>query len=325
MKKIKWGIIGAGGIASKFVESLKCLEDAELWAVGSRDAARAAGYAAKYGAKRSYGSYAEVANDPDVEIIYVGTPHAFHFEDSRMCLEAGKAVLCEKPFTINASQAQQLADIARERKVFLMEAMWTRYLPAVAKLRELLGSGVIGEIRMIKADFGFRTDLNPEGRLFNPELGGGALLDVGIYPLSFAAMLLGTKPDKVTASAHMGVTGVDEQCSFTLTYEGGKMAVLSAAVRTHIPNDAYVLGTDGYIKISEFWHASSLEICKEGKTEILKVPYLSNGYAHEAAEAMKCLRDGRPESEIMPLEDTISLMRIMDGIRAQWGLKYPGE
>lgn len=325
MNKIRWGIIGAGGIANKFVESLKHIDDAELTAVSSRDEARAAGYAAKYGAKRFYGSYEELANDPEIDIVYIGTPHSVHFDNTMMCLKAGKAVLCEKPFTINASQAQSLVETARDRKVFLMEAMWTRYMPAMVKVRELLNSGAIGEIRMIRADFGFRTKLVPEGRLFNPQLGGGALLDVGIYPLSFASMVLGSKPVNITGAAHIGTTGVDEQCSFILTYDKGQLAVLTAAVRTQTPWDAWVMGTDGFIRIPEFWHADTIELNRDGKTEILKLPYLSNGYLHEAVEAIECLRSGRLESAVMPLDETVDLMKIMDKIRSLWGLKYPGE
>lgn len=325
MEKIKWGIIGAGGIANKFVESLKSIEDAELTAVGSRDAGRAAGYAGKYGAKRYYGSYEELVKDPDIDIIYVATPHSAHFDCTMMCLKAGKAVLCEKPFTINASQAKLLVHTAREQKVFLMEAMWTRYLPAIVKVRELLASGAIGEVKMVKADFGFRTELIPEARLFNPQLGGGALLDVGIYPLSFASMILGSKPLKAAGMSHIGITGVDEQCAFILAYEDGRLAVLSAAVRTSTPQDAWVLGTDGHIRIPGFWHADSIEINRNGKVDVLKLPFISNGYAHEAIEAMDCLRSGKPESPVMPLDETVDLMQVLDGLRLQMGLKYPGE
>ncbi len=325
MGKIRWGIIGAGGIANKFVEALNSIVDAELTAVGSRDAGRAAGYAQKYGAERYYGSYEELVKDPDIDIVYVATPHSAHFECTMMCLKAGKAVLCEKPFTINASQAKLLVDMARKQKVFLMEAMWTRYLPAIVKVRELLASGAIGEVRMVKADFGFRTDIISESRLFNHELGGGALLDVGIYPLSFASMILGSKPLKALGTSYIGTTGIDEQCAFLLTYEGGGLAVLSGAIRTYIPQDAWVLGTEGSIKISEFWHAHSVEINRDGKVEILRMPYLSNGYAHEAIEAMDCLRNGRLESSVMPLDETVDLMQVLDGIRSQMELKYPGE
>ena len=325
MRKVKWGIMGPGGIAHKFAKSLISIENAELTAIGSRNVDRAEEFAAKYGAKHFYGSYEELVQDKEVEIVYVATPHSAHFETAMLCLKAGKAVLCEKPFTINATQAQLLVKTARECGVFLMEAMWTRYLPAITKVRELLAANSIGKVRMVKADFGFRADLNPDGRLFNPNLGGGALLDVGIYTLSFTAMILGVKPQNVISAAHIGITGVDEQCTFTLSYEGGELAVLSASVRTHIPNDALILGTDGYIKIPEFWHGSSFELNINGKSEMFNLPYLSNGYTHEAQEAMECLVDGRLESSIMPLDETIELMRILDGIRCQWGLKYPQE
>ena len=325
MEKIKWGIIGAGSIANRFVEALKSLADAELTAVASRDAERAAGCAARYGTKRYYGSYEELVKDPEIDIVYVATPHSAHFDCTMLCLKAGKAVLCEKPFTINAPQAKQLVDTAREQKVFLMEAMWTRYLPAVEKVRKLLASGTIGDVRMVKADFGFRTEIVPEARLFNPELGGGALLDVGIYALSFASMVLGSKPLKASVMSHIGITGVDEQSAFMLEYEEGRLATLSCAIRTNTPHDAWVLGTEGHIRIPGFWHADSLEINRNGEVEILKLPYLSNGFPHEAIEAMDCLRQGRMESSVMPLDETVDLMHALDGLRFQIGLKYPGE
>ena len=193
-KKIKWGILGPGRIAHQFVQSLKCINDAEITAVGSRSIERAAEFAKEHGISRSYSSYADLAADPDIDIVYVATLHPAHFECSMLCLKAGKAVLCEKPFTLNATETKTLIKTARAAKLFLMEAMWMRYLPAIVKLRELLTENAVGEIRMVKADFGNRTPWEPQGRLLNPELGGGALLDVGIYPVSFAAMILGANP-----------------------------------------------------------------------------------------------------------------------------------
>ena len=326
MKKIiKWGILGPGRIAHKFAQSVKCIEDAEITAVGSRSIERAAQFATEYSISRAYGSYIDLASDPDVDIIYVAAPHPAHFECALLCLKAGKAVLCEKPFTLNASETKVLIKTAGASKLFLMEAMWMRYLPAIVKVRELLAQGTIGEIRMIKADFGNRIPWEPAGRLLNPELGGGALLDVGIYPISFASMVLGPSPTKITGVAYLGETGVDEQFSAVLGYEAGRIAALSGAVRTSLPNDARIIGTDGYIRVPDFWRASGLELYQNGKIKKFEIPFRSTGYIHEAEEAMYCLREGLTESSIMPLDESLKIMKILDALRKQWGLKYPSE
>jgi predicted dehydrogenase len=218
-----------------------------------------------------------------------------------------------------------LIKTAGASKLFLMEAMWMRYLPAIVKVKELLAQGVIGEIRIVKADFGNRIPWEPAGRLLNPELGGGALLDVGIYPVSFASMVLGASPTKITGVAYLGETGVDEQFSAVLGYEAGRIATLSGAVRTSLPNDARIIGTDGYIRIPDFWRASGLELCRNGKMEKFEIPFRSTGYIHEAEEAMYCLREGLTESSIMPLDESLKIMKILDALRKQWGLKYPSE
>jgi predicted dehydrogenase len=324
-KKIKWGIMGPGRIAHKFAQSLKCSEAAEMTAVGSRSIERAEKFAKEYGIRRCYGSYADLTADPDVDIIYIATPHPAHFECALLCLKAGKAVLCEKPFTLNAAETKRLIKTARASKLFLMEAMWMRYLPAIVKVRELLAQGAIGEIRMVKADFGNRIPWDPAGRLLNPELGGGALLDVGIYPVSFASMVLGDNPAKITGVAYLGETGVDEQFSAVLGYEAGKIASLSGAVRTSLSNEARIIGTDGYIRVPDFWRASALELYQNGKMDKFEIPFLSTGYIHEAEEAMYCLREVLTESSVMPLDESLKIMKILDTLRKQWGLKYPQE
>ncbi len=327
MKKIiKWGILGSGKIAHKFVNDLKRLEDAEVFAVGSRTIEKATAFSQEFGIPKKYGSFEELLKDADVQIIYVATPHHAHKEDVMMCLRAGKAVLCEKPFTINADETEEIIKYARESKLFLMEAMWTRFLPAIVKLRELLKSGIIGDIRQVKADFGFRCEWNPENRLLNPELGGGALLDVGIYVISFAAMIFGVSPSKISTMPYIGSTGIDEQFSATLGFDEGKMAILTGAVRTKTPQDAWVIGTEGYIHIPDFWHAKSIILYLQGKpAESFDMPFESLGYQYEASEAMNCLREGKLESDIMSLNETLTIMKIMDNIRNQWELKYPFE
>jgi len=322
----RWGIIGLGSIAQKFADGLKAVPDAQLAAVASRTQAKADEFGKKNGAARSYGTYEEIVRDPEIDAVYIATPHNLHKENALMCIEAGKAALCEKPFTINAREAREVVDAARQRKVFLMEAMWTRYFPIMGRLRQLLDQGAIGEVGMVQADFGFRTDVNPKGRLFDPNLGGGALLDVGIYPLSFASMVLG-KPAQATGLAAMGETGVDERTGMVLRYPKGQIAVLSCAVRTNTPHEALVMGSQGRIKVhGPFWHPSVMTVYRDGNPpEEIPLPYEGNGYNYEAIEVMQCVRQGKLESAVMPLDETLSLMETMDTLRAQWGLKYPME
>ncbi|MDQ3250366.1 MAG: Gfo/Idh/MocA family oxidoreductase, partial [Chloroflexota bacterium] len=247
-------------------------------------------------------------------------------ENTLLCLHGGKAVLCEKPLTINAAEAQEIIQAARRHKLFLMEAMWTRFTPIVQEAHRLIREGAIGPLRMISADFGYRTSFREESRTFDPALGGGALLDVGIYPLSLASMLLGT-PDRIAGLAELGKTGVDEQSAFILGYAGGQLAVLATAVRTSTPHDAVIMGETGMIRIHPpFWIPQKMTLTVAGKpAQEIEMPYTANGYNYEAAEVANCVRAGKLESDIMPLDESLSIMQTMDAIRAQWGLRYPME
>jgi len=325
-KEIRWGIMGPGNIAHKFASGLSLLKDANLYAVGSRTLDKSQIFGDKYGIPKRYGSYEELANDKEVDAIYIATPHPFHKENAMMCLKAGKAVLCEKPFTVNSQDAAEVITLARESGIFLMEAMWNRFLPAMVKLREWLAEGLIGEVRMLTADFGFRTGVTNESRLFNPTLAGGALLDVGIYTLSLASMVFGVQPSRIAAMAHIGETGVDEQSSMTLGYDGGQLAQLSSAIRTETPQGATIIGTLGYIYIPGFWHAANATVHIKGKEpQSFEIPFEGIGYQYEAQEVMNCLREGRTESKIMPLQESLDIMRTMDKVREQCGLKFPIE
>lgn len=327
MDKIRWGILGTGRIAQKFALGLSFLEDAELIAVGSRAQKTADQFARSWGIPHRHATYAALAEDPDVDVIYVATPHPFHKENSILCLEGGKAVLCEKPLTINAREAEELISCARRRGLFLMEAMWTRFLPAICRLRELLAEGAIGEVRTVKADFCFRTDWNPQSRLLNPELAGGALLDVGVYPVSLTSMVFGGPPSEVMSMAHIGDTGVDEQAAVILRYEGGRLATLTCGIRAGMPHEAYVVGTERWVRIhSPFWKTTALTVGRDGEAEqVLELPYKGNGYECEAAAVMDCLRAGKLESDVVPLDESLSVMQTLDRIRAQWDLTYPME
>jgi predicted dehydrogenase len=322
--RFRWGILGTGSIAFKFATGLVAVPGAELLAVGSRAQATADAFADQFGAPRRHASYEALANDPDVDAIYVATPHSLHRENSILCLRAGKAVLCEKPFTINAAQAEDVIAVARQEGRFLMEAMWSRFLPAMARVRELVAEGAIGHVQMLSADFGFRAAVT-KGRLFNPELGGGALLDVGVYNLSLASMIFGA-PSRVASLAHLGETGVDELAAMILGYDGGQMAILHTAVRTTTPQEAILMGTEGWVRLhSPWWRPDTFTVAVAGQEESVHLPFEGNGYGHEATEVMACVRAGKLESDVMPLDETLQILETMDQLRAQWGLKYPME
>ncbi|OQA43520.1 MAG: 1,5-anhydro-D-fructose reductase [Chloroflexi bacterium ADurb.Bin325] len=323
---IRWGILSTGRIANLFARGLAELPDAQLVAVGSRTQAAADEFADKYNIPHRHASYEALANDPDVDIIYVATPHSLHCAGTLLCLNAGKAVICEKPFAINAAETREMIATARAKRLFLMEAMWSRFLPSIVRVRELIAEGAIGEVRMVEADFGFRAEINPAGRLFNPELGGGGLLDVGIYVNSLASMILG-KPERIVSAAHLGETGVDEQAAMVYGYAGGALALLSCAVRTNTLQEATIYGAHGSIRIhSPWWRSEGLTLQRAGhEPETLALPMQGNGYNYEAAEAMACLRAGKLESAVMPLDETLAIMETLDTLREQWGLRYPME
>lgn len=323
---IRWGIVGTGNIASKLAAGLEVLDDAELVAVGSRSQSSADAFGEKFNIPRRYASYESLAADPDIDAVYVSTPHPYHYHNALLCLNHGKAVLVEKPFAINADEAAEMLNLAREKKLFLMEAMWTRFNPIIVRLRELLAADRIGEVRMLTADFGFSFGWKPEHRLLNPELGGGALLDVGIYPVSLAFMILGS-PGTVMAQAHIGETGVDEQNAIIFGYASGALAVLQSAVRTATPQVAIVNGTKGRITIqSPWWVATHMTVEVNGEEpEEIHLPLTGNGYNYEAAEVARCLREGRLESDVISWDESLKIMQTLDAIRAQWGLTYPME
>ncbi len=324
--KIRWGILGTGSIAHQFAVGLTSLADAELAAVGSRTQQAADQFGDEFNVSKRYASYDALATDSDVDAIYISTPHPFHKDNTLLCLQAGKAVLCEKPFAMNVREGEAMIAMAQTHGVFLMEAMWTRFLPALVTLRDLLAQNVIGEVRMLNADFGFRANIAPEHRLLNPDLGGGALLDVGVYPVSLASMIFG-QPQRIVSLADLGSTGVDEQSAMLFGYGSGQLALLSSAIRTTTPHEALLSGTEGHIKLhSPWWRCSRLTLSVNGKAdEQLDLAYEGNGYNYEAEEVGRCLRAGLTESAIMPHAETLSILHTMDEIRAQWNLKYPSE
>jgi len=327
MDIIRWGILGPGKIAHPFAKGLALLPKAKLTAVGSRSLDRARKFGKEYNISHCHGSYEELADDPNVDVIYVATPHPMHKDNSIMCLEAGKAVLCEKPFTINSDEAEEVINCSIQNKIFIMDAMWIYFLPLYKKVRQVISEGKIGEPRMLTADFGFRAEWDVKSRIFNPELGGGALLDVGVYPVYLTSMIFNEFPINIQGAAHLGETGVDEQSGIVLHYDTGQIAVLSCAVRTRTPSEARIDGTEGSIYIHPpCWRATKATIRVNGEDkEALEAEIEGTGYQYEAAHVMQCLRFGVIESPVIPHLKTFDVMKIMDKLRKQWGLKYPVE
>ncbi|MEI6891543.1 MAG: Gfo/Idh/MocA family oxidoreductase [Pontiella sp.] len=327
MKTMQWGILGCGGIANMFAKGLRALPEGHLLAGASHTPGRAAEFAKKHGMERSYTQYDELLADPEIDAIYVATTHNFHYENVKRCLERGKHVLCEKPFTINALQAQELVDLAKQNNCFLMEALWTRFLPAIVKLQELLAEGVIGEVRAVRADFCAAGNFDKNHRMRNKALAGGALLDLGVYPISFADIVFDAIPERIQSSAFIGDTEVDDRSFYLLDYPGGRYAQLCSSFTHRAPNDAWVHGTEGFIRVPQFWMTQGLEIHRTGsELEWISKPFgEGEGFKFEIAHAMKCIQAGKLESDIHPLSKTLSIMRIMDELREQWGLVYSNE
>lgn len=326
IRTIRWGILAPGKIAHAFAHGLEEAAGADLVAVGSRDGGRADQFARKWSIPRAHGSYAALAADPEIDAVYIASPHSEHEAHTILCLEAGKHVLCEKALAVNAAQAERMIACARDRNLVLMEAMWTRFLPIMVRVRELIAAGAIGDVRMIHADFGFRAAFDPASRLFAPELAGGSLLDVGIYPLNLAFMLCG-EPTAIHTTANLGPTGVDEEAAFVLEHAEGRISVLSSALRLDTPRQAVINGTAGRITIPCPWWAGTRLIVRsgDGPEETLDLPGRGGGYTHEAEAFMDLIRTGRLESKIMPHAESLAIMRCMDAIRERWGLRYPGE
>ena len=321
-----WGIMGTGGIAKAFAIDLQRLDDQRVAAVGSRSVRKGNEFAAQFPDCRVYGSYAELVADPDIDGIYVATPHTTHVSNTLLALHAGKPVLCEKPFAVNAREAKLMIDAARERKLALMEAMWSRFLPHFKKVRELLGSGIIGEVVSVEADHGQRLAVLQIPRLMLPELAGGALLDLGIYPVSFAHMVLGV-PDKITASSVFTDEGVDSQTSIIFDYDSGAQAILSANMVTDTPCRAVISGTLGRIEIDRtFYFPTSMRVLLNDDS-VVEFPsnYQGKGLREEASEFAEVVRHGNLESDLMTWNETLQIMRSMDRIRQIVNLTFPSD
>ncbi len=320
---VRWGIVGPGRIAAKVVEDFAHTPGAVAVAAASRSVERARAFCDEHGLETAYGSYGDIIAAPDIDALYIATPHPQHHAVALGGLNVGKAVLVEKAFTATTAGAREVVELSRSSGVFAMEAMWTRFQPAVVRLRELIADGAIGEVRSVQADLGVQRDFDPSDRLFAPELGGGALLDLGVYVVSFAQMLLGT-PDSVAAVGSRFPTGVDAEASLLLGYADGRSATLATSLRNALPGQARVFGTAGWIDVlPRFHHPQTIVLHRAGaEPETITRPQLGSGYSHELIEVTECLRAGRTESAVMPLEDTLAVQHVLEEAAGQLGVAF---
>ena len=325
MSTFKWGILGPGGIARAFAKDLQLLEGHEVAAVGSRTLSNAQEFAKTFGGT-AYGSYEELVVDPTVDAIYVATPHPSHKENVITALNAGKPVLCEKPFAVNAHEAREMVAAAEKNGVALMEAMWARYLPHYADVREIIASGVLGQILTVQADHGQRLADRNIPRLVEPSLAGGALLDLGIYPVSFAHMILGN-PAKITASAVLTDKGVDAQTSMIFDYADGAQAILTTTMIEQTPCRAVVAGVNGWLEIDRtFYNPTSMRVVLfDGSVRQYPHTYTGHGLREQAEVFKQLVQSGKNQSEILTWKDTVDIMGTLDAVRSQIGLRYPFE
>ena len=324
-EKIGWGIVGLGNIAQKFADDLKLMAGGELIAVASRDIEKAKNFRALNNAKYAFGSYQELFNCKEVDVVYIATPHTSHAELSIKAMKHGRNVLCEKPMGINRGEVEEMIAVARENNVFLMEALWSRFNPSIRKVKDLLDDGIIGDIAYIHADFAFYAlDRDESGRLLNPALAGGSLLDIGIYPIFLAYLILGY-PEKILATSKIHKTGVDIQTSMIFEYPSAQ-AILYSGLTSNSEMKAQISGSEGTVYLAPRWHETQgYSIEKNDEVEKVLLPKKGKGYEYEIEEVHRCLMKGELESKLWSLKHTYDLIRIMDDIRQQTGVVFPFE
>ncbi|WP_294283452.1 Gfo/Idh/MocA family oxidoreductase [uncultured Chryseobacterium sp.] len=327
MNKIRWGILGTGTIAHKFASDLKRVENAELVAVGSRSLQGAKVFCGEFDIPLSFGSYEELAACNEIDIVYIATPNHLHHPNTLLCLNHGKAVLCEKPFALNAKQASEMIGLARRKNVFLMDALWTKFLPHYQKMLDIVKSGELGAIKMVRANFGFQANAKPDSRLLNPELGGGSLMDIGIYNVFAALDILG-EPDEISVSINSTAQGIDEQCAVVFKYQNGAMASLFSSISANLETEVEICGTLGRLKLTApFYDSTSvLEQDADGKKTVIRTEKEGGlGYQYEARHATRCLLEGNTQSTVVPHAYSILLMQTLDRIRNLAGIVFPDE
>jgi predicted dehydrogenase len=322
-KIYKWGILGAGKIAEKFATAIEYTEGAELYAVASRDKQKGQDFAVRHGVSVIFNDYESLAMDANVDVIYVATPHAFHCEHSIFCMQNNKAVVCEKPMALNYSQVVKMIRTASEYNVFLMEGMWSRFMPSIHKALELIKQGVIGDVQYVRSDFGFNAPADENNRLYNLKLGGGSLLDVGVYPLFLATLLMG-EPTSIHSASKLTKTGADEYCNAILKYSGDRSASIFSSITMNTEKHAEIIGTKGKIILKSPWYKTTemLVLLNDGDRQSFSMPHGSNGFEHEIQHVKDCLDKGYKESPLLPLDFTLTMSRTMDIILHQMGVIY---
>ena len=322
---MKIGILGLGGIARATAPAMASVQGLECYAAASRSLQKAESFAKEFGFAKAYGSYEEMLADPQVELVYIATPHSHHYDHMKLCLEQGKHVLCEKAFTMNGKQARAIAALARQKGLYVAEAIWTRYMPSRKIISELLASGVIGKVNTLTANLSYV--ISQKQRLIDPNLAGGALLDVGVYGINFALMHFGADIERIETSVQMTPTGVDGNESITIFYKDGRMAVLTHGIYSRSDRKGIIYGDKGYLVVENINNPRCVSVydTSDRLVQHIDMPKQVNGYEYEFAEAVACIGAGKTESSSMPLEDSVFVMDLMDGIRKQWGMVYPQE
>ena len=322
---MKFSILAPGNIAGTMAKTISRMDGIESYAVASRDYGRAKAFAGEWGFEKAYGSYEELVDDPEVGLVYVASPHSHHYQHAKLCLEHGKHVLVEKAFTVNAAQAQELIDISEERGLLLAEAIWTRYMPSRGMVDDLVASGVIGEVTSLKANLGYI--LPHVERMQKPELAGGALLDLGVYPINFALMAFHGQVERVHASAVLSPSGIDWMNSITLVFEGGKMAVLHSDMLAQTDRQGVISGDKGYLEVQNINNCEEIRVFGLNRklTARYTVPKQISGYEYEVLACKKAIEAGKTECEEMPHAESLRVMKLLDEVRSQWGMKFPCE
>lgn len=322
---MKIGILGAGNIAGTLAKTMSQMPEAECYAVAARDIERAEDFSRKYGFTKAYGSYEELVCDEQVELVYIATPHSHHYEHMKLCIMHGKSVLCEKAFTMNSVQAKEIVSLAREKGVYVAEAIWTRYMPSRQIINEAIDSGILGQVSMLTANLSY--DIDAKERIIRPELAGGALLDVGVYALNFALMHFGNGIAKIDSSVMKTDTGVDGMETITLSYQNGTMASLTAGIYGRSDRKGIIYGEKGYLVVENINNPQAVRIY-DADDRLIKeyeIPKQISGYEYEIRECIEQIKKGAKESLSMPLQTSVEVMELMDGLRKEWGIQYPGE
>lgn len=323
--EMKFAILAAGNIANSMAEAVSRIDKVEKYAVACRELERAEAFAEKWGFEKAYGSYGEMVEDPEVEMVYVASPHSHHYQHTKLCLEHGKHVLVEKAFTVNAAQAEELVKLADEKGLLLAEAIWTRYMPSRKMIDDIVESGVIGKVTSLTANLGYV--LPHVERMQNPELAGGALLDLGVYPINFALMTFHEEVKSITSTAVMSPAGIDWMNSMTLTFADGRMAVLHSNMLAQTDRQGVINGDKGYIEVQNINNCEEIRVFDLSRKMIARYerPKQINGYEYEVLSCIKAIEEGKTECDEMPHSETIRVMKLMDAVRAQWNMTFPCE